>query len=185
MTLTNKLPEFLQADCDALIAAFNKGKPAPQNLEKIKEWLELDGWDDLIADLGEQMALKLRYLAELQFNDGELRATEDIPEDLPVTNDDRIRWGRSQIDRVFNDYDDYFLPSVHSYQLTATDGSTAILGCLVEIQGQGGPVCEWEGLWASREEFLNALGKHANYWVTPLMGDVPDEVILSLWEKKI
>lgn len=185
MKAVNKLPKFLQADCDEVVAAFNNGKTALKNLEKIKEWLEVDGWDDLIADLGEQMALKLYYLAQHQFNDGELRASEGIPYDLAVTDDDRIHWGRTQIDRVFNDYDDYLLPSVHTYQLTATDGSTAIIGCLVEIQGQGGPVCEWEGLWASREEFLYALGKDANYWVTPLMGDVPNETILSLWEKPI
>ena len=33
--------------------------------------------------------------------------------------------------------------------------------------------------------FISTLGKGGKYWVTPLMGDVPNEVILSLWEKPI
>jgi len=27
------------------------------------------------------------------------------------------------------------------------------------------------------------LGKDHDYWVTPLMGDIPDAVILELWQK--
>lgn len=185
MKAVNKLPEFLQADCDEVVAAFNNGKTAPKNLEKIKEWLEVDGWDDLIADLGEQMAINLADLSQFDFNDQEARDSQDIPDDLPVTDEDRIRWGRNKIDSVLSEYDDCLLPSLHTYTLKASDGSTATIGCLVEIHGQGGPVCEWQGLWASREEFLDSLGKGGKYWVTPLMGDVPGEVILSFWEKPI
>ena len=185
MTTRGNLPAYLQADCDEIVAAFNSGKPAPKNLEKIEEWLEADGWGDLIADLGEQMAINLTDLSQFYFNDQEARDSQDIPDDLPVTDEDRIRWGRNKIDSVLSEYDDCLLPSLHTYTLKASDGSIATLGCLVEIHGQGGPVCEWQGLWVSREEFLNSLGKGGKYWVTPLMGDVPDEVILSIWEKPI
>jgi hypothetical protein len=185
MKAINNLPEFLQADCDEVVAAFNNGKTAPKNLEKIKEWLEVDGWDDLIADLGEQMAIDLADLSQFDFNDQEARDSQDIPDDLSITDEDRIRWGRNKIDSVLSEYDDCLLPSLHTYTLKASDGSTATIGCLVEIHGQSGPVCEWQGMWSSREEFLDSFSKGGKYWVTPLMGDVPDEVILSIWQKPI
>ncbi len=44
MTVIKKLPEFLQADCDKIVAAFKNGKAAPKNLEKIKNgWKWMDG----------------------------------------------------------------------------------------------------------------------------------------------
>jgi hypothetical protein len=106
-----------------------------------------------------------------------------MPDEQPISDVDRLRWGREQIDRVLNNYDDDLLPSVHAYQLTSSDGQCAWVGCLVEIHGQLGPACYWQGLWPSREAFWNALGSEFSYWVTPLMGDVTDEAILSHWQK--
>ena len=183
MNTVKPFPEHLQAACDEAIAAFKSGEPEPQSLEAIKEWLDVDGWDALIADLGDQMAINLTALADDQFMDGELRANLDIPNDQPVTDADRLRWGREKIDEVLNNYDDYLLPSVHAYQLVSSSGDTAWLGCLVEIHGQGGPACKWQGLWSTRESFWQALGENNAYWLVPLMGDVPDAVILSLWPK--
>ncbi len=176
-------PEHLQAACDELIAAFKAGKTQPQSLESIKEWLEVDGWDALIADLEEQMAVKLRLLALMKFEDTELRDCEDIPDEEPVTDLDRVRWGRTQIDQVIEDYDNYLFASVHAYELTSSQGETVIIGCLVDIQGQAGAVCDWQGLWPTRESFWQALGNNHEYWLVPLMGDVTDDVILSIWQK--
>lgn len=176
-------PEHLQAACDEVIAAFKASKPQPKILESIKEWLEVDGWDALIADLGEQMAVKLRLLALMKFEDTELRDGEDIPDEDSVTDVDRVKWGHTQIDQVIADCDDYLFASVHAYELTSTQGDIVILGCLVDIQGQAGAVCDWQGLWPSRESFWQALGKNHEYWLVPLMGDVPDEVVLFLWQK--
>jgi hypothetical protein len=178
-----KLPADLQELCDKVIRAFTANKTAPEELEKIYQWLELDSWDALIADLGEQTALKLGYLAKLRFNDAELRASMDIPVELSVADADRLAWGRGHIDRVLAGDDEQLLPGLHTYTLEASDGSTAVLGCLVEVQGQGGPVFQWQGLWPSRESFLATLSQSYDYWVTPLMGDVPDAVILSLWQE--
>ena len=184
MEAITPFPEHLQTACDEAIAAFNAGKPEPKNLETIKEWLKVDGWDALTADLEEQMAVKLRLLAGYKFEDAELRNDEDIPDEEKITDDDRVRWGHSQIDQVIDDFDEYFFPSVHAYELTSTHGDKVIIGCLVDIQGQAGAVCHWQGLWPSRESFWQALGKNHENWLVPLMGDVPDEVILSLWQKK-
>ncbi len=182
--MTSEFPARLQFAVDEVIAAFKSNKKASsQSLGLIQEWLEVDGWDALISDLGDQMALNLCHLAQFQFEDGELRACMDIPKDVSVTDDDRIRWGRGHIDRVLTGDDEYLLPSVHTYELSATDGSKACIACTVEIHGQGGPVCQWQGIWPTRESFLQALGKDHDYWVVPLMGDIPDDVILKLWQK--
>ncbi len=183
MTNNPTFPTELQPVLDAALHDFQEGKVNPGILKPIYEWLEVDGWEALINDLGEQMALNLGYLAQFQFNDSELRACMDIPDEQPLTDEDRIRWGRSHIDRVLNGDDEYLLPSIHTYEVQASDGFKAVIGCIVEIHGQAGPVCQWEGLWKSRNDFLEAVGEGDGYWVTPLMGEIPDDVILKLWQK--
>lgn len=178
-----KLPADLQKTCDEVVAAFHAGREFKEGIEKIQAWLEDEGWDDLIADLGEQMVINLGYLSQCQFCDSELRPEMDIPDDVPVTDRDRIQWGREKIDDALTGDDEYLLPSLHTYTLEASDGSSSVIGCLVEVHGQSGPVCDWQGLWKSREDFLDSFRGDIYSWVTPLMGDVPDDVILSLWQK--
>ncbi len=182
-TANNQLPLYLQIACDEAIEAFKSGNAEPESFKQVTDWLEGDGWDALIADLGDQMAINLTGLGYDRFDDSELRAYCDIPDEQVVSDADRIRWGREQIESVLNNYDDALLPSVHAYQLTSSDGQSAWVGCLVEIHGQLGPACYWQGLWTSREVFWHALGSEYGYWVTPLMGDVTDEAILSHWQK--
>jgi hypothetical protein len=183
MTNIPKFPKELQPALDAALHGFREGKVNPDVLKPIYEWLEVDGWEALIDDLGEQMALNLGYLAQFQFIDSELRACMDIPDEQSLTDEDRIRWGRSHIDRVLNGDDEYLLPSIHTYEVQASDGFKAVIGCIVEIHGQAGPVCQWEGLWKSRDDFLAAVGDGEGFWVNPLMGEIPDAVILKLWQK--
>lgn len=183
MTNNPTFPTELQPVLDAALHDFQEGKVNPDILKPIYEWLEVDGWEALINDLGEQMALNLGYLAQFQFNDSELRASMDIPDERPLTDEDRIRWGRSHIDRVLNGDDEYLMPSIHTYEVKASDGFKAVIGCIVEIHGQAGPACQWEGLWKSRNDFLEAVGEGDGYWVTPLMGEIPDDVILKLWQR--
>lgn len=183
MKTVTQFPAHLQAACDEAIADFKAGEPEPKSLETIIEWLKFDGWDYLTEDLGDQMAISLWTLADLEFQEKELRVCMDIPENVPITDADRIEWGRSHINRVLNECDGYLMPSIHTYELKSTAGEAVVIGCLVEIHGQAGAVCQWKGLWVSRKAFLAALGERNEYWVTPLMGDVPDEVILSLWHK--
>ena len=46
------LPPDLQPVADAVIRDFSAGLEEPEGLSLICEWLEVDGWDFLIADLG-------------------------------------------------------------------------------------------------------------------------------------
>jgi hypothetical protein len=177
------LPGSLQLSVNLALEAFRNGNSNPESLKHVYEWLEVEGWDDLIGDLGEQLAINLGRLSHLKFNDYEARYYLDVPDDEMMTDQYRVAWGRMQIDRVLSEYDEYLLPSLHTYQIYSDDGNSAVIGCLVEIHGQAGPVCQWQGLWNTRDEFLAAVGDGKSYWVTPLMGDVPDTQILELWQK--
>jgi len=182
-TAKHLFPASLQAACDEAIAAYMARKAEPESFTQVTDWLEGDGWDSLIADLGDQMAVNLAALSHDQFTDSELRASNNIPDDQTVSDADRLCWGHEKIDEVLNNYDDCLLPSVHAYELISSDGQSVWVGCLVEIHGQLGPACYWQGLWPSREAFWHALGSDYVYWVTPLMGDVTDEAILFHWQE--
>ena len=67
--------------------------------------------------------------------------------------------------------------------LMGSDGSQAFAGCPMEIQGQAGPVCEWCGLWKTPEEFYGSVGDGEVNWVIPRMGEIPGQLILSMWKK--
>ena len=183
MSTSTLFPDYLQAACDEAIAAYKARETEPASFKRITQWLEEDGWDALIADLGDQMAINLKALGYYQFTDIELRANSDMHDAQPISDTDRLRWGREKIDEVLENYDDDMLPSVHAYELISSDGQSAWVGCLVEIHGQLGPACYWQGLWPSREAFWHALGSEYAYWVTPLMGDVTDEAILFHWQE--
>ncbi len=183
MTNKSNLSPKLQLACDESVASFKESYQESPELEKIKEWLEVDGWDDLLANYGESTAIKIGELAQYQFNDDELLANLDLPSDYKVADIDRIKWGRQCINDLFDGGDESFLCDLLCYELKATNGDSAFIGCLLENQGQGGPVCDWQGLFNTKEEFLNSLTQVWGFWITPLMGDVTDEVILSYWQK--
>ena len=79
MNTAPHLPPNLQAVADTVLREFSAGVEAPEGLSLIYEWLEVDGWDFLINDLGEQSALKLGYIAQLEFSDSETRYNLEIP----------------------------------------------------------------------------------------------------------
>jgi len=180
---TPQFPNELKASLDQAMSDFLQGKSNLEILKPIYEWLEIDGWDALISDLGEQMVLNLGYLSEYKFSDTELKDWMGIPDDQILTDSDRLGWGRDLINRALKSDDDTLLASIHTYAVTASDGTTGVIGCIVEIQGQAGPSCDWQGLWKTRNDFLAAVSDGKYCWVTPFMGEVPDDVILALWQK--
>jgi hypothetical protein len=177
------LPPELQPVADAVLRDFAAGVKEPDGLIRICEWLEIDGWDFLIADLGEQNALKLGYIAQLEFSDEEARYNLGLPEEVEIQDADRLSWARQRINYAQAGDDTYLLASLHAYRLIGSDGSIAFVGCLIEVHGQGGPVCEWWGLWRTPAEFYGAVADGGYNWVTPRMGEISDQVILSMWQK--
>jgi len=59
-----KLPADLQKTCDEVVAAFHAGREFKEGIEKIQAWLEVEGWDDLIDDIGDQVAIALGYVPQ-------------------------------------------------------------------------------------------------------------------------
>ncbi len=183
MKSAQQLPSDLQPVADAVLRDFAAGVEEPDGLTRICEWLEIDGWDSLIADPDEQYALKIDHIAQLRFSDGEVRYNLNIPEGVEIQDADRLSWARQWINYVQAGDDTYLLASLHAYRLIGSDGSFAFVGCLIEVHGQGGPVCKWWGLWRTPEEFYDAVGDGEDNWVTPRMGEISDQVILSMWQK--
>lgn len=127
------------------------------------------------------MALKIDYLAELNFNDWELRAMIGEDEEEPVTDAERINYARDLITRIMSgDYDDYFYPSVHTYSLTDRKMRTAVLGCKVEVHGQAGAVPIWDGIFSSRDVYLSSLVS-SGYWLGSDLDGLDDAQILAKW----
>ena len=184
MENSSRLPPDLQSVADGALREFAAGNKDPVGLGLICKWLELDGWDLLIADFGEQMALKLGAIAHLDFTDSEARLNLDIPDDAEIQDADRIRWARQRIDYAQSGDDGYLLGSLHACRLDGTDGSHGFLGCHMEVHGQAGEVCQWWGLWESPEAFYDAVGEGLAIWVLPRMGEITDTVILSMWHKE-
>jgi hypothetical protein len=135
---------------------------AHDGVKEIEEWFELEGWDILISDSDDQMAINLCALSS-SLNDHELRAYENIADNTVLQDSDRIAWVRGLIESAQGTGDDSFLLSVHAHTLQATEGKTAVTGCLIEIQGQLGPYCHWQGLHVTKESFLHSLAEGRAY----------------------
>jgi hypothetical protein len=72
------------------------------------------------------------------------------------------------------------LPSVHSFLIERDDGERAILGCTVEIHGQYGPVPQWHGVFANKDDFYRHL-RSVGFLFLSEAGNVGDAEILALW----
>lgn len=178
--IKDKLPFHLQRILDEVIGAFYGGDVAHDGVKEIEEWFELEGWDILISDSDDQMAIKLCALSS-RCNDQELHACENIADNTVLQDSDRIAWVRGLIESAQGTGDGSFLLSVHAHTLQATEGKTAVIGCLIEIQGQLGPNCHWQGLHATKESFLHSLSEGRAYWVAPHLEAIPEKVVLSWW----
>lgn len=171
----------LQSIVDALVEHARQSTPFPGDYEKLEAWLEVEGWDELIADLGEEYALKLHSLAGYNFIDDELLDHLDLEEGEGVTDSHRVRYARQLIETGLKGDDGYLFVSVHSYPLFHGDGREAILGCSVETHGQAGDVVVCHGAFPSRSEFCAALTA-IGYLLLSEAENLTDSMILELWK---
>jgi len=155
--------------------------PLPKNLGDLVSWFEDEGWDEILSGWGsEHVALKLDYLASLKFDDKEMIASEGIEE--PVTNALRIDYARRLISNALKESDGYECPSIHAVEIKKSNGVAAVLGWVIEVHGQGGPVAEFQGVFADKENFYQFLSG----WGLLLDSEeqnLTNEAILKLWTK--
>lgn len=176
-----ELPKKLTLIRDQVIDHVRKNTSIPENLSDLVAWFEDEGWDEILSGWGsEHVALKLVHLASLKFDDKEMIASEGLDELL--TDDLRLDYARRLISDAFENSDGYDCPSVHAVEIKKPNGDSAVLGWLVEIHGQGGPVAEFQGAFIDKENFYQLLGGWGLLLDTEEQ-NLTDESILKLWSK--
>lgn len=177
-----ELPSDLRSIPDRIIDCVQRGMPIPDDANELINWIETELWDNLIEAWNpEYIVLKLYSLSQFRFLDSELI---DDGESLDiVTDEDRIIHARNVIDRAFEEMDGYDCPSVHSIKFEDSDGASAVLGWLVEIHGQNGPVAEYQGAFYDAKHFYQNL-RDSDYLFSHERDSLTDETILRLWNEE-
>lgn len=176
------IPKKLTSIRNQIIDQVHQKISPPKNLDEFISWFEDEGWDEILSGWGsEHIALKLDYIASLKFEDKEFIASEGIEE--PITDAMRILYARRLIASAFEDGYEYDCPSVHAVEIRKPNGKSAVLGWLMEVHGQGGPVVYFQGAFLDKEHFYQQL-RSWGYLFQSEQDSLSDEKILGLWTKK-
>lgn len=154
------------------------GAPVPVGLPLLQEWLELDGWQALLAAWDDEVVAF--QVGELELTDERAREELDLGPRERVTDAMRIQCARGIL-QWHQEHDECFGVSVHPYPLRSRDGKSAILGCTVQIEGQGGPAAQWHGVFRTAHDFRKHL-RRKDYWASD-EEDRLDAVILKQWQR--
>jgi hypothetical protein len=178
-----QLPDELIDISTAIVNHIHTGSALPNNIDQLEKWYELDGWDLLIGNDGlVGYALYLQNIASYKFNDSELRYEYELDKSMQITDSMRVKYGHQLIERAMEEYEGDVCPSVHCIKLSNGD-NFAVIGCLIEIHGQGGPVPFWQGVFKTQDDLLKTI--RANHIVMfDEIKNIKDEVLLSLWDRK-
>ena len=181
-SIPSELPKKFWRTRDALVEHLLSNSPLPPDLADLQEWLANDGWDDLLAAwINEDVALNLEGWAEYKFSDSSLRDTEGLDESVAITDQMRVRHAREAISYAVENSDGDDSPSVHSFAIERADGERATLGCTVEIHGQYGPVPQWHGVFADKDDFYKYL-RDTGFLFHSEADEIGDAEILALWQ---
>ena len=176
-----ELPKKFWKIRDALVEHLMSNSRLPAGLADLQEWLATDGWDDLLAAwINEDVALKYGRLED-RFSDSYLSDSECLDASDVITDSMRIDFARSAIRSLILDSDGYYNPSVHSFPIERDDGESAVLGCTVEIHGQYGPVPQWHGVFADKDDFYKYL-RDAGFLFHSEADEIGDAEILASWQ---
>ena len=177
-----ELPNELIHLKDAIVDHINSGTALPSNLDQLEKWFEEDGWDLLVDDGLVGYALDLLHIANFRFDDSELRYEYELEESTEIMDALRIEYGHTLIEEAMKEYEGDVCPSVHCINLS--DGKkTAVLGCLIEIHGQGGAVSYWQGSYKDQGSFIKAIrAKHVVMFDD--IKNISDQEILNLWNRE-
>jgi len=182
VSIPSELPKRFWKARDAAIEHFLSNSELPVGLADLQEWLATDGWDDLLAAwVNEDIVLNLGGWAEYKFSDSSLRDTEGLDEAEAITDQMRVDYAREAINYAVENSEGNDNPSVHSFPIEREDGARAVLGCTVEIHGQYGPVPQWHGVFADKNDFYKYL-RSAGFLFHSEAAEIGDAEILALWD---
>jgi len=175
-----QMPDKVLKVCAELVAHIHDGKSLPDSLQSLYDWLEVEGWDELINDLDEDYAINLREVAESRFRDSEVAAAEGLENIDRVTDTQRAAFARHWVNQAATGEDGYTAPTVHCFSLKDFKGREAFLGVTVEIHGQAGAVPVWHGMFKNREDFLSKL-RASGYCLVSELPSLDDSRLLAFW----
>lgn len=176
----DKIPESLRPVVNSLIKHAIHGTKSSENTEELAEWFQADGWDEMMASWSdEDVALNLDHIARLKFDDAQLLDNQDL--EGPVTEKNRIDFARKCLNAALEQMDGMECPSIHTVNVANKSSEEAYLGWIVEIHGQGGPVCFFAGSFRDKQLFIEHL-RDMNYYFRSEINMLTDEKLLSLWE---
>jgi hypothetical protein len=181
--LPSGLPEELWEIRDAVVEHFHANTPLPQDIERLHEWLEGDGWGILSESwVEEELVMLTEYLSSF-FADSELRDAEGLEPSDKINDEIRVEYARNWMSDKFEAGDDlYNIKSIHSSELKRRDGKSATIYCTYTSFGQGGGEMVWHGAFATRQGFFNHL-KGLGYWLIEDIESMDDASILAFWQK--
>ncbi len=174
-------PDHLAPIIDAVIEHALRGAPVPEQLPTLIEWYE-SGDDNAMWDSVDNGYIALHLSSfDLDLCDDQVRAQLNPLE--PLLDSHRTQFARTRIAEIFESDDGATVPSILSVQLENRHGEQAILGWLAFLQGQGGFVPEFQGIFRNMDAFFDFL-RQSDY-VLRFDGREPervtDETILRLW----
>ena len=164
---------------DAVIDAVLSGNEPPAEISSIYEWLENDGWTELVdRNPNGDLAVSIYSFC---YDDAELRALLDIDDLVPVSDEMRIQLTREGLRELKSDSISYEYPEITFCRIEGKDRRSVVLGATFENQ-PGGCVVHWMGVYKNAEQFINAM-KFKGLWPLNEVGMIDDESILRFWRK--
>lgn len=177
-----QLPPDIMEIGEQAIAHALTGSPIPEKFIALEEWLESEGWDFLVGPgCVQDYGFNLSDLSYWRFDDKELACEKEIEDFSQITNDMRVNFARELVEEAASELDDTICPSIHCVDIEFNEKS-AVIGCLLEIHGQGGPAPSWQGIYRNREEFIKTIRSNGIVLLDQIYL-IQDQEILTLWKK--
>ncbi len=159
ISIVNVPDEFHDA-CNAAVHSLAGQANVPPEFQGVINWLEGEGWEWVLdAWHDDAMVIDFNALGAHLFSDRDLQDYVDIDESQPISDAQRVDYGIKRIDDVREDGDGLIFQSVHPIQVQAQDGTTATVGCTVEIHGQSGHNLVFHGMYSGEESMYEALAQ--------------------------
>ena len=168
-----KFPPNVQKTLDAAVLhLWDKRRPEP-DFDSLSEWLEGDGWDDVVSLLVGCFIYTDRIMDDL--NDENLLEYRDIDNQACITNSDRIEFARDHINHLISDSMDSF----HALPVESKNMPPAELCFTMYFHPQGGAYFSGISVCHSHQDYLRAC--EGDFIIDA--NDLSDSQILNLWKK--
>lgn len=176
--MTDASPK-IQALIDRAVSAAFDGQLLKNGLRPLEKWIEMVRWDELLEKSPETIAVEWSWISE-RFSDAAMRDMEGLDPDVEISDEQRVMYAIALLANSLEEPEDFNCPSLLTYPLVATDGRSALLGCICRIHGQGGPHLTWHGAFLNQADFHAHL-LSVGFISQDQIADISAERILDVW----